>query len=205
MFRSTDGGRTFDKVLYKDEYTSADDVRIDPTDPNVVYAALWQQQQGFYENGAFGGTDGGIYKSTDGGSSWKQLAGGLPPVIEANLAIAPSNTKVIYAMVAHPATGPANGTAGGGRGGRGGGAGGTITFYKSTDAGEHWAVASDEPRISETGSQRHPPDPRPLGRIGGAAGTASAVDRGQSPGPRFRRLSRRARDGRARGKAGFGQ
>src|SRR6202023_2498925 len=59
IFRSTDGGAHFDKVLYKDEYTSGNDVRIDPSQPNTVYAALWQQQQGFFENGAFGGTDGG--------------------------------------------------------------------------------------------------------------------------------------------------
>src|SRR5215472_10655604 len=51
IFRSTDGGATFQKVLYKDEYISANDVRIDPKDPSIVYAALWQQQQGFYENG----------------------------------------------------------------------------------------------------------------------------------------------------------
>ena len=76
-----------------------------PANPNTVYAALWQQQQGFFENGAFGGTDGGIFKSTDGGSTWKKLAGGLPPIIEANLAIAPSNPKIIYATVA--AGGPA--------------------------------------------------------------------------------------------------
>ena len=69
IFRSTDGGATFDKVLYKDEYTSGNDVRMDPQDPNIVYAALWQQQQGFYENGAFGGTGGGIFKSTDGGAT----------------------------------------------------------------------------------------------------------------------------------------
>src|SRR5215467_10496877 len=53
IFRSTDGGATFEKILFKDEYVSADDVRIDPSNPNVVYAALWQQQQGFYENGSF--------------------------------------------------------------------------------------------------------------------------------------------------------
>src|SRR5450432_1830308 len=135
IFRSTDGGATFEKVLFKDDYTSGDDVRLDPSDANTVYAGLWQQQQGFYENGAFGGTSGGIFKSTDGGSHWKQLGGGLPPVIEANLAIAPSNSKVIYAMVAHPA--PAGAAAGGGgRGGRGGGAGGTIGLYKTIDGGE---------------------------------------------------------------------
>ncbi|HEY2896562.1 MAG TPA: glycosyl hydrolase, partial [Gemmatimonadaceae bacterium] len=45
IFRSTDGGKTFEKVLYKDEYTSANEVRIDPSDPNIVYAGLWQQQE----------------------------------------------------------------------------------------------------------------------------------------------------------------
>src|SRR5689334_18909704 len=100
IFRSTDGGATFQKVLYKDEYTSGDDVRMDPSDPNTIYAALWQQQQGFYENVAFGGTDGGIFKSTDGGGTWKQLTNGLPPIIQANLAIAPGNPKTLYAMVA---------------------------------------------------------------------------------------------------------
>ena len=81
IFRSTDGGATFEKVLFKDDYTSANDVRIDPRHPNIVYAALWQQQQGFYEDGSFGGTDGGIFKSIDGGSTWKQLTNGLPPAI----------------------------------------------------------------------------------------------------------------------------
>src|SRR5580692_9522622 len=175
IFRSTDGGATFEKVLYKDEYTSGNDVRIDPQNPNIVYAALWQQQQGFFENGAFGGTSGGIFKSTDGGSNWKQLSGGLPPVLEANLAIAPSNSKVIYTMIAHP------GAPAGGRGGRGGGRGGNettgiINFYKSTDAGEHWVLSTDDPRVAETGSQRHPPDNRPLARIGGGDLSTITVD-----------------------------
>jgi photosystem II stability/assembly factor-like uncharacterized protein len=169
IFRSRDGGASFEKVLYKDEYTSGNDVRIDPQNPDVIYAALWQQQQGFYENGAFGGTDGGIFKSTDGGSHWTQLQGGLPPVIEANLAIAPGNTQVIYAMIAHPEARPS-------AGGRGGGANGAIGFYKSTDGGAHWFLAADDPRISETGSQRHPPDPRPLGRIGGGDLPTLSID-----------------------------
>ena len=55
IFRSTDGGKTFEKVLYKDEYTSGNDVRIDPRNPNIVYATLWQQQQSFIEGQGFGG------------------------------------------------------------------------------------------------------------------------------------------------------
>ncbi len=147
-------------------------MRIDPSNPNTVYASLWQQQQGFSEEGSFQGTDGGIFKSTDGGTTWKQLAGGLPPIIEANLAIAPSNPKVIYATVA--AGQPAGGGGGGGRGGRGGG--GAIAFYKTNDGGDHWTLATDDPRVAETGSQRHPPDTRPLGRIGGGDLPTITVD-----------------------------
>jgi photosystem II stability/assembly factor-like uncharacterized protein len=178
IFRSTDGGSSFQKVLYVDEYTSGNDVRIDPSQPDTVYAALWQQQQGFFENGAFGGTDGGIFKSTDGGSTWKKLAGGLPPIIEANLAIAPSNPKTIYATVA--VGGPAAETpAAAGAGGRAprGGRGGNISFYKTTDGGEHWLLATDDPRVYEMGSTgRHAPDSRPLGRIGGGDLPTVTVD-----------------------------
>jgi photosystem II stability/assembly factor-like uncharacterized protein len=177
IFRSTDGGATFEKVLYKDEYTSGNDVRIDPSQPATIYAALWQQQQGFYENGAFGGTDGGIYKSTDGGTSWTKLAGGLPPIIEANLAIAPSNPKLIYATVAAGGREAESPTpAPGGRAPRGG-RGGNISFYKSTDAGEHWALATDDTRVFDMGSTgRHPPDNRPMGRIGGGDLPTITVD-----------------------------
>ncbi len=179
VFRSTDGGKSFQKVLYKDEYTSANDVRIDPADPNTVYAALWIQQQSYIEGGAFGGAGGGIFKSTDGGSTWKQLTEGLPDIIEANLGVATSYSKVIYAMVAGgaPPAASAGGQAGrGGRGGPpspaatpgqagrgGGGGGGGIGLYKSLDGGEHWFLAARGP--SGTGTRT--PDPRPLGRIGG--------------------------------------
>ena len=180
IFRSTNGGATFEKVLYKDEYTSGNDVHIDPAQPNTVYAALWQQQQGFYENGAYGGTDGGIFKSTDGGSTWKKLAGGLPTVIQANLAVAPSDPKIIYAMVAGDASAatppPAPAAAAGGRGRGGGGRGGNVAFYKTTDAGEHWGLATDDPRVFETSSGRHPPDARPLVRIGGGDLPTITVD-----------------------------
>ena len=154
IFRSTDGGRTFQKVLYKDEYTSGDDVRIDPTNPSIVYAALWQQQQSFIEGGGFGGGSGGVFKSTDGGTTWNQITEGLPPVLQANLAIAPSNTKVLYATVA-----PAQGNAG-------------IGLYKSIDGGDHWHLALNDAPAGQTPV----PDARPLGRIGGGDLPTITVD-----------------------------
>ncbi len=157
VFRSTDGGTSFQKVLYKDEYTSANEVRIDPSDPSIVYATLWQQQQTFWEGSTFGGGGNGIFKSTDGGTTWKQLKDGLPDALQANIAIAPSNPKLVYAMVA-----PAGAN----------GASGPVGFYRSTDAGEHWALAVNGP----DGKPRRTPDPRPLGRIGGGDLPSIVVD-----------------------------
>jgi photosystem II stability/assembly factor-like uncharacterized protein len=159
IYRSTDGGRTFEKVLYKDDYTSANDVRIDPSNPATVYAALWQQQSTFYEYAAFGpdstspgGGGGGIYKSIDGGTTWAQLTNGLPPVLEANIAIAPSNPQVIYAMVA--SVNPSGGS-------------GPVSFYKSSDGGAHWTLRTRIPGAAVVGDTSATADPRPLGRIGG--------------------------------------
>src|SRR5690242_10662498 len=125
IFRSLDGGKTFEKVLYRDEYTSGNDVVIDPSDPNTVYACLWQQQQSFREGDDFGAPGNGIFKSTDGGSTWTHLTEGLPDALEANLAIAPSDPNVVYAMVAGvaPAGVQARATQG------------IVNFFKSMDKG----------------------------------------------------------------------
>jgi photosystem II stability/assembly factor-like uncharacterized protein len=182
IFRSTDGGQTFQKVLYKDEYTSGNDVRIDPSNVNIIYATLWQQQQGFIEGGGFGGAGTSIFKSIDGGTTWKPLTEGLPQVIQANLAIAPSNSRTIYATIAGDFA-PA-----GGRGAGGGRAGpanitGTVAFYRSTDAGEHWGPVLN-PSLTTGGGGRGggrgggglQQDPRPLARIGGGDLPTLAVD-----------------------------
>src|SRR5580765_4512545 len=78
VYRSTDGGATFQKVLSKDENTGASDLEFDPKNPDIVYACLWEQRQGPWENGAWSGTTGGIFKSIDGGTTWRQLTKGLP-------------------------------------------------------------------------------------------------------------------------------
>ncbi len=169
IYRSTDGGQTFEKVLYRDEYTSGNDVRLDPSNPNVVYATLWQQQQGFRESQEFGGAGNGIFKSTDGGDTWVPLTAGLPKVIEANLAIAPSQASTVYAMVAGtPQTAKGSGP------GRDGGTTGIVGFYRSDDAGAHW-TAVDVPE-GPVGKGTAHVDRRPLARIGGGDLPTITVD-----------------------------
>ena len=78
IFRTTDGGKTWTKVLSKDENTGAIDVVFDPHNPNTLFAALWQvrRQPWFFSSG---GEGSGLYRSTDGGNTWQQLQGhGLP-------------------------------------------------------------------------------------------------------------------------------
>ena len=126
IFRSLDGGKTFQKVLYKDENTGGQRRRHRPGQPDVVYATLWEERQGPWENAVWAGTDGGIFKSTDGGTTWKPLTNGLPHVIQANLAISPADHRRLYATVAfadQPGTSGNRGTTG---------------IFRSDDAGQTW-------------------------------------------------------------------
>src|SRR5438067_4074130 len=103
IFRSTDGGSTFQKVLYKDENTGGMDVAVDPSDPNIVYAVLWAARQGPWENGQWIGPNSGLFKSTDGGSTWKQLTAGLPGANEGlgriGIELSQGDLKRLYAVV----------------------------------------------------------------------------------------------------------
>jgi photosystem II stability/assembly factor-like uncharacterized protein len=161
IFRSTDGGGTFEKVLYRDADTGGKDVDIDPSDPNTVYAVLYKGRQGPWENAAWSGV-GAIFKSTDGGANWKELKNGLPDRIgNAELAIAPSNPRRIYAYVT-PAAGE-----GGGRGGRGGGRGRGGSdgaqhnpIYRSDDGGETWTAVSSDMRVGTSNEASICVDPK---------------------------------------------
>jgi len=162
IYRSLDGGASFEQVLYHDEYTSGNDLLMDPSDPNTIYAALWTQQEGFRESMAFGGPGPGIFKSTDGGTTWRPLTEGLPNVIEANLALAPSNPRLLYAMVAGTPEGAEPSSRG------------AVGLYKSTDGGEHWA-AVNTPEGPDGKPTPHV-DTRPLARIGGGDLPTLTVD-----------------------------
>lgn len=127
IYRSTDGGETFEKVLYKGENTGGNDVELDPENPDVIYGCLWEAREGPWENAAWTGVSGGIFKSTDGGNTWRQLTRGLPAVgiVQANLAVAPSDPKRIYATVAAPHA---------------------LGIYRSDDAGQSWTEITKDPR-----------------------------------------------------------
>ena len=151
IFRSTDGGQTWQKSLYVDQNTGGSDVEIDPSNPNVVYATLWEARQGPWEyDNEYQGTEGGIFKSTDGGNTWRKLTQGLPAnLVQAYIAIAPSDPSRLYATVG--TTEPGDYESGRGLG-----------FYRSDDGGEHWYRATT--------------DSRPAFRIGGGDLPVPRVD-----------------------------
>ncbi len=151
IFRSLDGGASWQKVLSKDENTGGSDVAMDPSHPEVVYAALWEVREGPWEdNNSLAGTGGGLFKSTDGGDTWKQLSKGLPNnLVQINVAIAPGQPSRIYASVGTTERGDYESGAG-------------LGVYRSDDAGESWYRATE--------------DPRPAMRIGGGDLAVLRVD-----------------------------
>lgn len=119
LFKTTDGGESWTKVLDISEHTGVTDMVMDPRDPDVVIAAAWQRQRKVWTLVA-GGPESGIYKTTDGGDSWREITRGLPSVDAGRygLCLSPANPDFIYAVV------EAQYDAGG--------------FYRSTDRGESW-------------------------------------------------------------------
>ncbi len=131
VFRSTDGGETFAKVLYRDENTGAVALAADPGNPDVVYAALWESRQGPWENGEFKGPGSGLFRSADGGRTWRPIGTGLPTSKEGvgrmGLAVAPSDPKRLYAVVE---AAPEHGG-----------------VFRSDDGGDTWRRVNDERRV----------------------------------------------------------
>jgi photosystem II stability/assembly factor-like uncharacterized protein len=129
LYRTDDGGKTFKRVLFVSSRTGASEVQIDPHHPDIVFAGMWQRQEAPWENGSFGGSEGGLYRSSDGGDTWTKLTGnGLPgDILQLQLTISPADSKRIYAEI--------------------GATNRTVGFYRSDDGGVHWAhTETDDPR-----------------------------------------------------------
>jgi len=131
VFRSLDGGVTWEKVLYKDENTGAIDLEFDPANPQIIYADMWASRRPPWTAGnSYTGPGSGLYKSSDGGNTWKQLTKGLPTwndhLGRIGFGIAPSDSKRIYALVDSPKLGG---------------------LYRSDDAGESWERINSDERL----------------------------------------------------------
>jgi photosystem II stability/assembly factor-like uncharacterized protein len=155
VYRSLDGGATWKKVLFNTSdpnNVGAIDLTIDPRNPRVIYASLWATRRPPWS--VYAPTNlpgGGLYKSTDGGDTWKQLTGGLPTdafVGKIGIAVSPSNPNRLWAVVDDSGAAIAAGAGGGGGRGRGAAApstGGGV--YISDNAGSTWKLVNSESRL----------------------------------------------------------
>jgi photosystem II stability/assembly factor-like uncharacterized protein len=131
VFRTTDGGESWERVLFVDENTGCSDMSMDPTNPRILYASTWQVYINTWGLNS-GGPGSGFYKSTDGGTTWRQLRGGVPggvdhPVGKTAVAVAPSNPDRVYALVEDSSPG----------------------FYRSDNAGRSWTLVNQNHTIDE--------------------------------------------------------
>jgi len=130
VFKSTDGGQTWRRVLYRDDKTGAIDIAIDRNNPNVIYAALWEAYRKEYQMSS-GGPGSGLFKSTDGGETWTEITRnpGLPRGVVGRIGVAVSgaNANRVYALVEHDSGG----------------------LYRSEDAGATWTLLNDRRAIRQ--------------------------------------------------------
>lgn len=128
IYRSMDGGKTWKQILYKNDSTGGICVRLDPNNPRIVYASLWQAYRNGYSMSS-GGSGSGLYKSEDGGDTWKCLNTnpGMPMGIlgKIGICVSPKNSNRLYALIENKKGG----------------------LYKSDDAGESWKLVNEDKNL----------------------------------------------------------
>ncbi len=131
VYKSTDGGKSWRRVLFRDDQTAAIDITIDRNDPNIIYASLWQAYRKEYQMSS-GGPGSGLFKSIDGGETWTEITrnAGLPPaglVGRIGVAVSGADSRRVYALVEHDSGG----------------------LFRSEDAGATWAKINDNRAIRQ--------------------------------------------------------
>ncbi len=129
VFRSTDGGESWEKVLYVDDRHGVSDLDLDPTNPNILYAAFWHFERKPWTH-TTGSEGGGVFKTVDGGDNWEKLEEGLPKLMgRIGVKVAPSNSQVVYLIVESDEG----------------------TLFRSNDRGKTFEKRSDDVRIVSRG------------------------------------------------------
>lgn len=129
VYRTKDGGKSWENVLYISDTTGAADLEFMPSNPDIVYATVWRGERKPWTI-ISGGKENGIYKSMDGGDSWTRLTEGLPTRLagKIDLAVSPGNSSLVYALIEAPD--------------------GKNGLYRSEDQGESWKHVSDNPSLT---------------------------------------------------------
>ncbi len=128
VFKTTDGGKTWDKILYIDEDTGCADIAMEPDNPNIMYAGMWtfRRRPWRFDDG---GKETAIYRTMDGGETWKKIMNGLPdkPMARPGIHVAASEPNIIYLMTEFQDGG---------------------TAFRSEDRGDNWVMVNDDPNIN---------------------------------------------------------
>ncbi len=137
VFRTTDGGATWKKLLFVSDSTGAIDLSQDPSNPRVLYASMWRAERKPWAM-IDGAREGGIYKSTDGGDTWTKLEGGLPQDLigKSSVAVSPADPDRVWVLMvagSHPGTIDEGG------------------LYRSDDAGRTWKRVNDNHKLLQRG------------------------------------------------------
>jgi len=129
VFKSTDGGATWKKVLFVDDKTGAAELSMDATNPRILYAAMWEHGRRPWQV-ISGGPGSGLYKSTDTGETWEEMTEGLPTEMgKMAIAVSRSSPETVYALIESDSAKDERG------------------LYVSTDAGKKWSQVTSEPRL----------------------------------------------------------